>query len=655
MKIRNISLSVLTFVLATNLSIAAVNKQIITPVDKKLSDINKCIENNDFRAADRLIYQSITEYPNETQFQIASAISLTQQDKLDSAQDILDTIKKSSLKYADYYYAQAVIYLKRIDSSNMRFRAKNDTLIQLAINQLNYSLKINPKNPKVYNALGVAELKRGDLYQAQVNFEKALQVNQHYSTALDNLGSVYYITNELDKAEFYYKKAMAENPTSATLYYHLAQVALKKDDLQKSLYYANKSLSLNPKSTYAYNLIGEIYRKQGNEAAAITAFQKSIFLMPENVEPYINLSAIYESRGDLISAIEQLKTCYSIQPDNDSVKLNLADMILSSGQYEDAIKYYSEVSDKYKIESIEGITSAYYSLATESANKSMFKSNRRLKDSLVYIDKAIKENPDNLELYLTKSKLIRLVNNQVESKEVLLKIVSAPNNNVGDLLTKGNAYIALQQYRDARNVYAQAVKTDKSIENELNLAEYFISNKQYLAAKEALNKVLSKEPENTDALSNLTYISKLIEQSNAHYKNAVYFKKKGDKFFQKVYLNKSLKFDPNNIESNLMLAKLLKKEKDIYGANKCYKTVLGVSDNEKQVKKVARLSRKLDKKIAKLEAKNAKKELKNNSVKQKNTSHDDNVVPINNDSSETSREQIVPAVQEQKVEIENKN
>ncbi len=646
MKLKKVSLSVLSLLLAVNISLAApVNSS--SPVDKQLLDINKYIENNDFRNADRLIYQYSIENPKEVQFQIASAISLAQQDKLDSAQDILDTIKKSSLKYADYYYAQAAVYLKRIDTSNMRFRAKNDTLIQLAINQLNYSLKINPKNAKVYNALGVAELKRGDLYQAQVNFEKALQVNQHYSTALDNLGAVYYITNELDKAETYYKKAMAENPTSATLYYHLAQVALKKDDLQKALYYANKSLDLSPKSTYAYNLLGEVYRKQGNEAAAITAFKKSIFLMPENAEAYINLAGIYESRGDLSAAIEELKTCYSIIPDNDSVKLNLADMILSSGQYEDAIKYYSELSDAYKTESIEGIASAYFSIATESANKSVFKSNRRLADSLVYIDKAIKENPNNLELYLTKSKLTRLIHNQVESKEVLLKIVSAPNANISDLLTKGNAYIELQQYRDARNIFTQAVKLDKNVENDLYLAEYFTYNKQFRAAQDALQNVLAKEPENIDAMNNLLFINKTIEQSNEQYKNAVHFKKERDKFFQKVYLNKSLKLNPNNIDSNLMLAKLLKKEKDIYGANKCYKVVLGASDDEKQVKKVARLSKKLDKKIAKLEAKKDKK-LQN----QKEPKSEKNIVPINNDSNETSKEQIIPAVQEQSIEVE---
>lgn len=604
MNLKNISVGVFTLCLMANMSVAADVKKSVNLSDKKISDINLLLEKNEYSAADRLLLNA----GNDVQYKVLSAVSLTMQDKLDAAQDILDSIKPSALNVADYYYAQGALYLKRIDTSDMRFRNKNDELIQLAINQLEYSLKINSNNAKVYNALGVAQLKKDELYKAEQSFKKAVELAPKYSTALDNLGTIYYITNDLNKAEPYFKKAQAANPSSATVYYHLAQVALKKEDLNKALYYANKSLSLNNDSTYAYNLIGEIYSKQGNQAAAITAFQKSILKMPENTTPYINLAKIYESRGDVDFAIEELKTCNSIKDDNDSVKLSLADLLLSSGQYDDAIKYYSSVSDKYKTEAVEGITSAYYSLATESAIKTMFKSDKRLVDALAYINQAIKENPDNLELYVTKSKLVKMMNSPVESKDVLVKIVSAPNKTIADLLTKGDAYLALGQYRDARNIYAQAVSLDKSVENSLYLAEYFTYNKQYRQASDALKMVFDKEPSNQDGINNVTYIKGMLEKANLNYKHSVYFKKDKDKFFQKVYLNKALKADPNHIDANLALAKMLKKEKDIYGANKCYKVVLGASDNEKQIKNVARQSRRLDKKIAKLEAKKAKKQ-----------------------------------------------
>ena len=284
MNLKKVSVGVFALCLMANVSVAADVKKSSCLLDKKISDINLLLEKNEYAAVDKLLLNA----GNDVQYKVLSAISLTMQDKLDAAQDILDSIKPSALDVADYYYAQGALYLKRIDTSDMRFRNKNDELIQLAINQLEYSLKINPKNAKVYNALGVAQLKKDELFKAQQNFSKAIELSPKYSTALDNLGTIYYITNDMNKAESYIKKAQVTNPSTSTVYYHLAQVSLKKEDLNKALYYANKSLGLKNDSTYAYNLLGEIYSKQGNQAAAITAFQKSIFRMPENTTPYIN-------------------------------------------------------------------------------------------------------------------------------------------------------------------------------------------------------------------------------------------------------------------------------------------------------------------------------------------------------------------------------
>lgn len=632
MNFKNLCLWVLVFFMTVNVAVSAPIKKEELLHKKRISDINLCLEKNEYRNADRLIYDAINARPGDVQIQLLSVLSLTMQNKLDSAQDLLNTLTKSAQKYPDYYYAQGAIYLKRIGTSDMEYRTKRDEYLSKTVNLFNYSLKLNPNNARVYCALGVAELKRDDLFKAKKCFEKAIELNPNYSTAYDNLGSIYYITNELDKAQKYYKKAEVLNPTSATVYYHLAQLAFKNNDVQNSLYYVNKSLLWNKQSPYAHNLLGEIYKKQGNEAAAITSFKRSIFIMPEYITPYLNLAKIYEGRGDIEAAVEQLKTAYSIDSSDDIIKLNLADLIYASGQYEDALRYYSQLSDKYKLESVEGLASCYYALATETANKTMFKSNRHLTDALHYIDQAIKATPDNLELYLTKSKLSRLINNQAESKEVLLKIVSAPNTNVTDVLAKAEAYLNLQQYRDARNMYTLAVKIDKPIESDLYLAEYFTSCKQYMHAKNTLDNILSKSPNNYDALNNLAYIDKMLSYSDSQYKNAVYLNKHDDKFFSKVYLNKSLKYNPNNINANLMLGKILKKEKDYYGSNRCYKVALGAMDDEKQIKKTAKVSKKIDKKIAKIEAKKAKKELK---------TAEKNVLPIKNSSKEKD---TIPAV-----------
>ena len=628
MKFKNIFIGVILLGLfVVGQSFAVENK---LALEDEYTQINILLEKNEFQNADNIIKDLSVKNPSDIELKLLSAISLTMQDKLDSAQDILDTVKQSALGYDDLYYGQGAIYLKRVDSSDMRFRNKNDVLLQLAINQLLYGLKINPENEKIYNALGVAELKREDLFKAQQYFEKAIKVSPKYSTALDNLGSIYYIENEIDKAESYFKRAESLNSNSATVYYHLAQVMQKKDAPQKALYYANKSLLMSVNSTYAQNLIGEIYKKQGNEAAAITSFKKAIFVMPENTKAYINLASIYEARGDVDAAVEELKTCHSLTPENDTIKLAIADLVYSIGKYEDAVKYYLMVSDAYKAESIQGIAASYYALATESASKSIFASKKKLKESLIYINKAISENPNNLELYLTKAKLTKLINNQVESKDALLKIVSAPNLNISDLITKGNAFISLGQYKDAKNIYTQIIKMEKPVESDLYLAEYFIYNKQYTLAKTTLEKILSTNPENCDATDNISFINSTLKASEQNYVNAKYFQKRHDRFFQKVYLNKALNQNPNHIDANIMISELYKKEDKLCCANKCLKVALAESSNERQIKKLSNESNKLEKKIAKIEAKKAKSELKVKSSKDALKS-DKNIELINNE------------------------
>jgi len=614
MHLKKILFCILSILLMSNFVLAAPSKYSTKSGPKKFDpaivEICRLLENGNYRSADDIIYVYLQKTPTDPEVHILSAISLAMQDRIDSAQEELNSVKPVSLNNSDYYYAQGVIYLKRIDTSDMRFRTKTDDLIQLTVNQFKYSVKLDPKNDRAYNALGVAELKRDNTFRAETYFKEAIKINPSYATALDNLGSIYYIISDIDSAEGYYKKALAINPSSSTIYYHLSQVALKRDDLQSSLYYANKSLLWNKKSPYTYNLLGEIYKKQGNEAAAINSFKKSISAMPEYAAPYMNLASIYETRGDMDFAVEQLKTCYSVNPFSDENLLDLADLLVLTGQYQDAVKYYSQVSNKYKKESVEGIVTAYYGLSADASNKSLFRSNQYLNDAVVYINHAIEANPDNLELYLTKAKLVKMSQNPVESNAILEKIVSAPNSNLGDLIIKGDAYTNLEQYKDANSVYEEAVKSPKSVSEDLYLAELFTYNKQYKLAEESLNNVLAVDPDNSTALNNIAFIHNSIAVSDANLKNAKYFKLHNDKFFQKVYLNKAIKSNPNNIEANMMLGKILKRENDFAGANKFYKTVLGTSDSSKQLKAVDNITADLDGKIAKLDSKKLEKEQK---------------------------------------------
>ena len=579
-------------------------------VQKYKMQIDKLLEYGRYTEADKMISEIRECNPDDLDSQVLWAVSLALQSKLDWAQDELDLLLPKYPSSSNLHYAQGVVYLKRINSSDMTYRNTPEELQEKAIQEFKKAVELDKTNYRAYNALGVAELNQIELFNAKKYFEEALKIEPDYAIAIDNLGTIHYLQNEPDKAEEMYQKAIELNPKGATAYYHMAQVNVQKGDLSKAIANLNKSLSLNKNSTVAYNLLGEIYKKQGNEAAAIVAFKKAAAVEPENPNPYLNLSKIYEQRADVEFAIEQLKTSLSTSPDASVIKIKIADLSLSSKKYNDAIKYYSQlVDDKvYQEEALKGLATSYFELAKGSADTALFGSQKELFVAYDYINKAIALNPNDLELYLAKLKLAKITNQPLASEEILNKIINSPSTTVPDLVAKGDAYATLNRYREARNNYEFAAESTKNMTEDLYLAEIYTYNKHFGPAKIAINNVLEAMPNNMQALSMQNYIQKSIAYSDQQYKNAMSFKKNGKKFnfFMKEYLNRSLAANPANIESNFVLAKISEKEKDYYTARNCYSAALGASDNQKEMKKYAKKLRKMEKKLAKIRKKEIK-------------------------------------------------
>src|ERR1035438_1826044 len=57
--------------------------------------------------------------------------------------------------------------------------------------QLQKALQLDPKNPEVYNLLGFVDDQTGRPQQAIHNYEEALTLAPNYSAARNNLGSAY--------------------------------------------------------------------------------------------------------------------------------------------------------------------------------------------------------------------------------------------------------------------------------------------------------------------------------------------------------------------------------------------------------------------------------------------------------------------------------
>ncbi|MFQ8625180.1 MAG: tetratricopeptide repeat protein [Candidatus Gastranaerophilaceae bacterium] len=352
---------------------------------------------------------------------------MAKQHKLDPAQKELDVLLKKYPNNPTLHYAQGLVYMQRQTSSDVDYIKNTRGLLNSAIKEFVAAVNLNNKYYEAYNAMGVATLKLGNRNDALDLFNTAVKINPTFATAYDNIGVVEMMNGNLDSAERYFNSAMKQNSHNPTAWYHMAQVETRRGNYSKALTWVNHSVHVNPNSSPALTLQGELYLKQGNQAAAINSFKKAQLVKPENSRPYLNLATIYENRADEEFAMEQLKTALAINPNYQEGKLKIANMALHTRKYEQALDYYSKlVGDKnYNEDAIIGLANTYYEMSKDRGENNGITTNKEVYLAYDYINKAIEQCPEDLELHLAKLKLARLVHQEPLSRDSLNYIVQA--------------------------------------------------------------------------------------------------------------------------------------------------------------------------------------------------------------------------------------
>ena len=135
-----------------------------------------------------------------------------------------------------------------------------------------------PKDPEVYNILGLIYMGRGDHQKAREEFRQALLLDPHYSEALNNLGALALLEKDYDTAIKYFKEAL-QNPLYTKPFMALTNLAWayhKKGEDEKALASLEKALKLNPRYAKAYYYAGLIAFEEGRWEEAKLNFRRAV-------------------------------------------------------------------------------------------------------------------------------------------------------------------------------------------------------------------------------------------------------------------------------------------------------------------------------------------------------------------------------------------
>ena len=151
------------------------------------------------------------------------------------------------------------------------------------------ALAEKPDYAIVYNLAGETHYRLGNNEQAISNYQQAIRIKSDYAEAYFNLGNALFRLGENDKALDNYQQALALNPNNAEAYNSLGNFWYHMENAQKALPHYLKAIKINPKYAEAFNGAGAAMIQIGELQKAATFFREAIRIDPDFVAAQANL------------------------------------------------------------------------------------------------------------------------------------------------------------------------------------------------------------------------------------------------------------------------------------------------------------------------------------------------------------------------------
>jgi len=176
-----------------------------------------------------------------------------------------------------------------------------------------------PRDPEVYNILGLIYMGRRDYAKARAQFEEALRLDPKYSEALNNLGALALLQGDYDTAISYFEKAL-DNPLYVNPFMALTNLGWawhKKGDDEKALSYLEKALKLNPRYAKAYYYAGLIAFGQGRWDEAKLNFRRAVRFDHADMASRFWLGEVYFRLGEVEKARHLWQSVTQLAPESE--------------------------------------------------------------------------------------------------------------------------------------------------------------------------------------------------------------------------------------------------------------------------------------------------------------------------------------------------
>ncbi|MFH2068967.1 MAG: tetratricopeptide repeat protein [Candidatus Omnitrophota bacterium] len=352
-------------------------------------------------------------------------------------------------------------------------------------------------------------------------------------------------------AESYLKEASRFDPRSSKVWNALAKIYLQKNKFNEAIIAYNRAKSLNPGDKEIYYGLGLAYLRLQKNTLARLQYEALIKRFPQEREAYLLLADLYTSAGLRNAALNTYRQILAFLPDNPIILYNYAVLLAQQKDYRAAQKYLVKAT---------GLAPNFIPAGALLAKIYWETGNLDAAEESYCRILELAPNDQGVLFGLVRVYLER--KKWAEAGITLEKITNPKNDELLKLM--GYVYRQNKEPEKALLVFQEALELRNDPRTRFYLALTLDDLKRDTEAIEQLRKIISRNPENHEALNYLGYTlverNERLDEAEQLIKEAVrldpengayldslgwlYFKK-GRFFFARYYLLKAIRLEPD--------------------------------------------------------------------------------------------------------------
>ena len=209
---------------------------------------------------------------------------------------------------------------------------------------VNQALELYPDDVKMHTAKGNVFNRQSIFEHAEVEFKKALDVDETYKNALTGLAHSLENQGKLDDAIEVINKAEKMNPKDLKIKKQSAQIHISANELDTAFEKISKLREIDGNDVQTLNLLGQYYICKDDAAKAEECFANIKKINPDYNEIYRDWGKRFIQKGDEKKAEPYLHAAIQKNPSDSDAMVCLGELYEKQNQIGKALQFYKKAS-----------------------------------------------------------------------------------------------------------------------------------------------------------------------------------------------------------------------------------------------------------------------------------------------------------------------